>query len=52
MNTDVRYYNFSTSNRFQKDYGSFVDADRLNYERTIKFIDILMEEIRELGTDM
>lgn len=47
QDTGVRYYDFSRDNRFQKDYRSFINADHLNHEGAIKFVDILMEEIRE-----
>lgn len=48
LDTNVRYYDFSRDDRFQKDYGSFVNADHLNHEGAIKFVNILMEEIGEL----
>ena len=46
--TGVRYYDFSRDNRFQTDYGSFINADHLNHEGAIKFVNILMQTMRHI----
>lgn len=42
---NVPYYDYAFDSRFMDDYSLFKDADHLNKEGALKFVDILMQEI-------
>lgn len=44
--TGVRYLDFSRDERFIDEGGLFVNADHLNHDGAVKFVDILMGEVR------
>ena len=44
-NTGVRYYDYSSDERFSSRYDLFINTDHLNREGARQFTNILMEEV-------
>ena len=44
----VPYYNYAFDDRFYKDYSLFVDADHLNKNGALKFVDILIQQVNNI----
>ena len=42
------YYNYAFDDRFYKDYSLFVDADHLNKNGALKFVDILIQQVNNI----